>query len=115
MFSILRVVFRLSFSRSITLNRDQFGLVLPTSRSSAFAHFRLSTRNVLFSTPIPEAAFSSQLIVFIETSFGQVYGKNYFMLRQTLQYHDYGESSNGRKEAERMHEYPQIINLFKGT
>ena len=38
---------RLSFSRSITLNRDQFGLVRPTSRSSAFVHFRLSTRNVL--------------------------------------------------------------------
>ena len=37
----------LSFSRSITLNRDQFRLVRPTSRSSAFALFRLSTRNVL--------------------------------------------------------------------
>ena len=44
---------RLSFSRSITLNRDQFGLVRPTSRSSAFAHFRLSTRNVLFSDGSP--------------------------------------------------------------
>ena len=37
-----------SFWRSITLNRDQLGLVRPTSRSSAFALFCLSTHNVLF-------------------------------------------------------------------
>ena len=37
----------LSFSHLITLNRDQFSLVRPTSRSFAFALFRLSTRNVL--------------------------------------------------------------------